>query len=270
MFVRLIFAVIYIFFGIITALLRSPIGRNNRNYYNNNYSYNDFSDWLQSKIKRHIAQRRAKEFLTKYKKTYTLKNKFVTVIYNTEEKEITCINRKDRTISASISWYKLKENSMYINDALLLSAFEETFNRLCVYFTHNITYENIITLLREDYEIKETRIKDKQPPKTQPVKKEPVMYVDEYFKGEYGLNKTTNVNSASEKELTILPGISIITAKKIIKYRELHNGFSSKEEFYKEMKIKPHFQKQLDNLISVNTVFEQEKQNENNERIIDL
>ena len=35
-----------------------------------------------------------------------------------------------------------------------------------------------------------------------------------------------------------------IKAKQIIKYRDLHKGFKSKEEFFEQMKIKKHFRKQ--------------------------
>ena len=66
-----------------------------------------------------------------------------------------------------------------------------------------------------------------------------------------------------------LEGITIITAKKIIKYRELHDGFKTKEEFFKEMKIKPHFAKRLEDHIDVSIKKNKKKQNDN-ERIIDF
>ena len=66
-----------------------------------------------------------------------------------------------------------------------------------------------------------------------------------------------------------LPGITIIIAKKIIKYRDLHDGFTTKKEFFTEMNIKPHFQSQLEDLIDVSKP--QTKQTtESDERIIDF
>lgn len=58
-----------------------------------------------------------------------------------------------------------------------------------------------------------------------------------------------NINSCTENELMILPGISVIAAKKAIEYRDQRNGFRTVEEFYAVADIKPHFVIQLDDLI---------------------
>ena len=79
-----------------------------------------------------------------------------------------------------------------------------------------------------------------------------------------------DINTASEKDITALPGVSVILAKKIIKYRETQGGFENLEEFYKEMKIKPHFIEQLSKLICVKEFKKKKQQKVQNERIIDF
>ena len=71
------------------------------------------------------------------------------------------------------------------------------------------------------------------------------------------LNKL-DINSASEDEITNLPGISVVMAKRIIKYRDKNGGIKSLSEFFKEFKIKEHFKKQLSQLITVKRNFNDE------------
>ena len=49
-------------------------------------------------------------------------------------------------------------------------------------------------------------------------------------KSEKKLNLPINVNSASVEDLTILPGIGEVTAKKILEYRIQNKGFKTKNE----------------------------------------
>ena len=58
-------------------------------------------------------------------------------------------------------------------------------------------------------------------------------------------NNRININTCSEKELSSLPGISVVAAKKAISYRTEHNGFDSEDEFYKAAGIQLHFVKQI-------------------------
>ena len=60
-----------------------------------------------------------------------------------------------------------------------------------------------------------------------------------------------DVNNASEVELTALPGISIVLAKKIIKKREEIGGFKSVNDFLVFTKLKSHMQTQLEELVCV-------------------
>ncbi len=60
-----------------------------------------------------------------------------------------------------------------------------------------------------------------------------------------------NINNISQKELSILPGISIVQAKKAVKYREENSGFKSKEEFYKILNLKQHYIDMIDDVIFI-------------------
>jgi len=79
-----------------------------------------------------------------------------------------------------------------------------------------------------------------------------------------------DVNNASEAELTALPGVSIITAKKLIKKREELNGFKNIEDVILFLKLKPHMENQVRELICVKKMKGSDKIKRYNERNIDL
>jgi DNA uptake protein ComE-like DNA-binding protein len=60
-----------------------------------------------------------------------------------------------------------------------------------------------------------------------------------------------DINNVTETELSKLPGINIILAKRIIQQREFINGYKSKEEFYDFCALKPHFIEQIEPLIVI-------------------
>ena len=101
--------------------------------------------------------------------------------------------------------------------------------------------------------------------------------------------KTVNINSATEKEITTVPGLSIFHAKNIIKIRTKINGFKSYEQFCRKIKINSHYQEQLRYYIFTgpyippdtnstektlrehsNLLVLKDSEYKNNERIIDL
>lgn len=63
-----------------------------------------------------------------------------------------------------------------------------------------------------------------------------------------------DINSCSAENLTSLPGISLILAKKAINYRNENNGFESVDEFYRVIGLKPHFINQIGNKIICETI----------------
>lgn len=82
------------------------------------------------------------------------------------------------------------------------------------------------------------------------------------------LSERVNINKASEEELSKLPGVNIVRAKKLVQYRALHNGFKSEEEFIKIANVKPHFKEAIKNNIFLG--IKMDNDNESGERIIDF
>ena len=80
----------------------------------------------------------------------------------------------------------------------------------------------------------------------------------------------TDINNCSEIELTELPGISIVLAKKIIKRREEINGFKSVEDFFVFLKLKPHMENQLKSRIKTEKMRGSIIQKKHSERSIDF
>lgn len=84
--------------------------------------------------------------------------------------------------------------------------------------------------------------------------------------------KKLNVNTATAEELSTLPGINLIIAKKIVEFRDKQGYFTSEEDFLKQANVKEHFVEKIKSMIIVKKP-EQTKPNDNNEdqgRIVDL
>ena len=79
-----------------------------------------------------------------------------------------------------------------------------------------------------------------------------------------------DINNASEVEITSLPGISIVLAKKLIKKREEIGGFKNTHEVFVYLKLKPHMENQLIDLICVNKMKGSVKIEKYQERHVDL
>lgn len=61
--------------------------------------------------------------------------------------------------------------------------------------------------------------------------------------------KLLDINTCSELELSELPGMGLILAKKAVNLRNSKNGFESVGEFIQEVGIKPHFVERLKSMI---------------------
>ncbi len=74
-----------------------------------------------------------------------------------------------------------------------------------------------------------------------------------------------SINSATAEELTLLPGIGDVTAKRILEYRSKNNGFKSKEEIMRVKGIgKVKFEKMKDKICVVKQDEVKTRNNESN------
>lgn len=88
------------------------------------------------------------------------------------------------------------------------------------------------------------------------------------------LSKSTNkidVNTAAASELSILPGINIVLAKKIVEYRDKNGLFKDIDDFIKAAEVKEHFVSKIKNMIEVGKPSEDKPDDDNYEgRIVDF
>lgn len=266
---RVLFVIIYIVVRILNSQIRRDIWGNTS--YLPDMNRTGLSDFVRLSLRRRSAFKQCRRFLTKRKNTYKLKNNYVTVVYDTENKVIKCFDKSIKKRTATIEWYM--QNSFELN--YIDNEFEETFDSICALFNERATYDGIVSTFKSQFKVDET---------CQNNEKE-----IENVNIPHTSGKMFNVNEASEQELTDLPGLSIVHAKKIIKYREKHDGFSSLDELFKTIKINSHFQEQLKYYLYVGSYIPQEEKStenslkkyndflilddseyETNERIIDI
>jgi DNA uptake protein ComE-like DNA-binding protein len=118
----------------------------------------------------------------------------------------------------------------------------------------DITYGKVIEQPKQNIVYPKNTINNNQP--EQESKKEEKEKID--------------INNASEVEITALPGISIVTAKKLIRKREDIGGFKSVDDVCNFLHLKPHLEKQLRELICINKMKGSLKISRNKERSVDL
>ena len=141
----------------------------------------------------------------------------------------------------------------------------DLWDMFCISFSHNTTFDELVRL-SERFEVnidikgEQNNLKEVENFKQSTIKVDTVE----------PQKSKLDVNNASEVELTALPGISIVMAKKLIKKREELGGFKSVNDVFLFLHIKPHIQSQLEKLICVNKMKSSGKIKRYNERSIDL
>jgi len=145
-------------------------------------------------------------------------------------------------------------NASYRTFKVLLSGrvnMQEIWNAICLNFGYFTNYDDLSEQCRLlfNVQIRESIIGNEQVYKTSEMIKnkqsEQLIKVD-------NLKEKIDVNNASEVELTELPGISIVMSKRIIKKREEIGGFKTLNDFFIFIKVKPHMEEQLKNIVCVN------------------
>lgn len=200
-----------------------------------------------AKKRREEALLRAKVFLLPYKdiwRNLTLSNKYCSLKLKLDG---TTIIGKEKTSDPYKPYRTFKVTNTQVFDI------NELWNLFCVNFSHNKSYDG---LLEDCNTFRASIYEDIITPQVQEERKFPEVKID--------------INNCSEAELTALPGISIVIAKKIIKKREEIGGFKSVEDFLLFAKLKPNVSKQLEPKICVNKMKGSLKITRNKERQIDL
>ena len=142
----------------------------------------------------------------------------------------------------------------------------ELWNLFCKYFSYNTHYEGLIescnrfgTKYIEEYG------------KPDSFEQQNVSGISENTKLAPEADKEpVDINNCSEIELTELPGISIVMAKKIIKKREEIGGFNNTAEFFALLRLKQHMVFRLQKMIKIEPMKGYVKKDLNNERHLDL
>lgn len=140
--------------------------------------------------------------------------------------------------------------------------YEYLWNMFCQHFGHNTTYQGLVENCQKfRVSIAETLYENKNPEIGNKPKRNSIKFT---------LQTKVDINNCSEMELTELPGINVILAKKIVKRREEIKGFKSTKEFYEFTKLKPHFQEQLNDRIEIKKKRHSIKNERYQERNLDL
>lgn len=265
---RILFLIIYLILYLISSKRKTGIFSYSN--YSDNTNRTRLSDFVRLSLRRRNAFKQCKKYLIKGKDFYKLKNDYVTLIYDTKNKIIKCYDKSIKKRIATIEWYKQDSYEQNYLD----NTFEEMFDSISALFNEKSMYDGIISTFKSQFKIKEI-----DPENEKNIEN---VNIPRYY------SNMLNINQATEKELTDLPGLSIIQAKNIIRYRERHNGFGSLDEFFEEMNINSHLQQQLRNYLYVDSylpdygrkikestteeynITHKDNQNEDNERIIDI
>ena len=149
---------------------------------------------------------------------------------------------------------------------------EELWNIFCRHFSWNKSYDG---LLEDCHRFGAITVHDKtsaksdknsEEQKSEVIANEQKTTISKIEKPKEKLD----INNCSEAELTALPGISVVLAKKIIKKREEIGGFKKIDDFFLYLKLKPHMENQLKELIKVEKMKGSVTRILNTERKIDL
>jgi len=215
------------------------------------------TEQMEEEQQRRAALAEAKIFLAPYKdiwRNLRLSNKFCTLTLDKDGVTIKCLEKV-----SPYRRFQVTESNIH--------TYRELWNLFCIYFSYNKSYDGVVEdCMRYHVSIIESLgdSSSKRTPQT---------------RQQANINKDTivlppaekiDINNCSEIELTELPGISIVLAKKIIKKREEINGFKSAEEFFVFLKLKPHMENQLKNLIKTEKMRGSVIQKKHSERSVDF
>lgn len=152
---------------------------------------------------------------------------------------------------------KIKQGNAFRTFKVLKSNvhdWEELWNMFCKSFSYNKSYDGLLEDCRRFNLVVEEKLLEKYTEPAIPVKNFP----------------KADINNCTEEEIAALPGISVIIAKRAVKRREEMGGFKSIDEFFALLKLKPHMQEQLRDLIYAGQLPEKKEEKNSSERRIDF
>lgn len=80
------------------------------------------------------------------------------------------------------------------------------------------------------------------------------VYVEDFLNMSDIMQQSTakiNINTATASEISVLHGINIAIAKKVVEYRDLNGGFKTVDEFLKVAEVKEHFIPKIKEMITL-------------------
>lgn len=248
----------------------------------NIHSITDWSYPVEVQRQRRISLYKARAFLAPYKNimgNHTLSNKYCTVKFTNKNREnrFFCISKLHSKKDNILPYFEVV---VMENLSKSFPTANECFDALCNNFSYNTKLDDLHAIFAKSHNSYNNYILNDSAyipfSETKLETSELAQFVKETKKKRETLQsiinnqiEIININNASEAELTALPGINVIQAKKIINFRDYEREFSSVDDFFKVMKIKKHFHEQLKARIKVEPV-KKKINKRTNERIIDI
>ena len=191
---------------------------------------------IRCRLRRKRALKACSKYCKKAKYIITLKNKTVTLVCDTKNKTFLCYDSTKKNRTATVVW---KDQLDYIADETD-NTFEQTFDNICFSFSDSANFNGILKVLKDNFdEIQETGA----------IKSRVVIEETEEEPIKFNLENRIDINTANAEKIAELPGINIVLAKRIVKYRDLKGGIKNEKELFSEFNIKEHFQTELKRMI---------------------
>ena len=212
-------------------------------------------------LRRQEALKTAKIYLAPYKdiwRNLKLSNKYCTLKLGIDGLTITA-KEKTRTRGA-YRMFRVVTSQVH--------PIQDLWDMFCISFNHNTTFDGLI----DDCRLYRVIISEEWigTPEPRNITQEQTKEIKNESKPLLKPVDKIDINNASEVELTELPGISIVLAKKIVKERTEIGGFQNINDFFYFLRLKPHMEKQLRGLVCVNKMKLPKIIRKYNERNVDL
>ncbi len=223
------------------------------------------SSKIAARIRRKKACNKCRKWLVEAKNIYQLKNDRVKLIYNVGLQAMILTDKGNSGKSLTVFWDKQEQCvAGFVNNL-----FNQIFDYICTKFNNYTTYNNIALILKRNFIVEEVlpakaNEQVKKPENPYIKQNEEVVIVDK------DPLTMIDINTARAEELSKLPGISIIMAKKAIQYRTKNNGFKTIDEFFEITKLKPHFRQNIYSALYAGKYKKPSDINSSDGRIIDF